>query len=103
MACESLEGRSVGGGGVYVCVHVLACDVLIGFILRRKKGPICQSSLSASPSSSVKEEAAGKEMMREKLAKQENAREGEEKREEGEEGETEEGERRKENFTGIYI
>ena len=42
-------------------------------------------------------------MMREKVAKQENAREGEEKREEGEEGETEEGERRKENLTGIYI
>ena len=83
---------------VCVCVCVFACDVLIGFIPRRKKGPICQSSLSVSPSSSVKEEAARKERKRRKLVKQENAREGEEKREEGEEEEIEEGERRKEKL-----
>ena len=66
MVCESVEGRSVGVcvcARVHVCVCALACDVLIGFILRRKKGPVCQSSLSFSSSSSVKEEAARKESL----------------------------------------
>lgn len=107
MACESVEGRSVEVcvgvcACVCVCACALACDVLIGFIPRRKKGPVCQSSLSFSPSSSVKEEAARKERMRKKLVKQENAREGEGKREEREEEERK-GKGGKETFTGIYI
>lgn len=83
-----------------VCVCVFACDVLIGFIPRRKKGSICQSSLSVSPSSSVKEEAARKE--EEEVGKARKCKRGRGKKRRGGRRKRGRGEGGKKNFTGIY-